>query len=200
MHKEVLVGDSRASGSAEKAVKQAKGHFRTLKTSTEDGYDFKIDAKSCLLAWVPIHCADLMNWFKRYSYGRTAIQRLTGRRWVRSMVVPGETILVKVVVSRVGRRAGLELAVTPAVYVGHQGRFEALMVLTEHGAVNARSKKRLPESDCFVASELVKLKGLPWNLNGSLDAARLGRPLIAGPDALRHPDSACSCRYAAAST
>ena len=34
---------------------------------------------------------------------------------------------------------------------------------------------------CFLqdgASELEKLKGLPWNLNGSLE-----EPLVAGPDA-----------------
>ena len=77
----LLVGDSRAYGSAENAVKQVKGQFRTLKTSTEDLYRCKIDAKSCLLAWIPRHCANLMTRFKRYSDGRTAIQRLTGRRW-----------------------------------------------------------------------------------------------------------------------
>ena len=93
-------------------------------------------------------------------------------------------MLVKVAVSRAGRRAGL---FTPAVYVGHHGRSGALMALTEHGAVNARSFKRLPESDRFVASELEKLKGLPWNLNGSLEAERLDRPLVAGPDAQQIP-------------
>ena len=51
--KETLVGDSRANGSAENAVKQVKGQFRTLKTSTEDRYRCTIDAKSCLLAWMP---------------------------------------------------------------------------------------------------------------------------------------------------
>ena len=120
---------------------------------------------------------------KRYSDGKTATQRLTGRRWGRPMVVFGERILVKVAVSRAGRRAGLESAFTPAVYVGHHGRSGALMALTEHGAANARSFKGLPESDRFVASELEKLKGLPWNLNGSLEAERLDRPLVAGPDA-----------------
>ena len=99
------------------------------------------------------------------------------------MVVFGERLLVKVAVSRAGRRAGLESAFTPAVHVGHHGRSGALMALTGHGAVNARSSKRLPESDRFVASELEKLKGLPWNLNGSLDTERLDRPLVAGPDA-----------------
>ena len=123
-----------------------------------------------------------MTRFKRYSDGKTAIQRLTGRRWGRPMVF-GERILVKVAVSRAGRRAGLESAFTPAVYVGHHGRSGALMALTEHGAVKARSFKRLPESDRFVASELEKLKGLPWNLNSSLEAERLDRPLVAGPDA-----------------
>ena len=69
------------------------------------------------------------------------------------------------------------------MYVGHHGRSGALMALTEHGAVNARSFKRLPESDRFVASDLEKSKGLPWNLNGSLETERLDRPLVAGPDA-----------------
>ena len=68
--KEALVGDSRANGSAENAVKQVKGQFRILKTSTEDRYRCKIDAKSCLLAWIPRHCANLMTRFKRYSNGR----------------------------------------------------------------------------------------------------------------------------------
>ena len=72
--KEAPVGDSRANGSAENAVKQVKGQFRTLKTSTEDRYSCKNDAKSCLLAWIPRHCANLMTRFKRYSDGRTAIQ------------------------------------------------------------------------------------------------------------------------------
>ena len=31
------------------------------------------------------------------------------------------------------------------------------------------------------------MKGLPWNLNGSLEAERLDRPLVAGPDALGIP-------------
>ena len=52
------------------------------------------------------------------------------------------------------------------------------MASTEHGAVKARSFKKVPESDRFVASELEKLKGLPWNLLGSLE-----EPLVAGPDA-----------------
>ena len=102
--KEAPVGDSRANGSAENAVKQVKGQFRTLKTSTEDRYRCKIDAKSCLLARIPRHCANLMTRFKQYSDGRTAIQRLTGRRWGRPVVVFGERILVKVTVSRWWKR------------------------------------------------------------------------------------------------
>ena len=94
---------------------------------------------------------------------------------------------MKVAAPRAARRAGLESAFVPAVYVGHHGRSGALMALTEHGAVNARSFKRLPESDRFVVSELGKWKGLPWNLLASLEVERLDRPLIAGPDALGIP-------------
>ena len=52
--KEVRVGASRANGSEENALKQVKGQFWTLKTSTEDRHHCKIDAKSCLLAWIPV--------------------------------------------------------------------------------------------------------------------------------------------------
>ena len=95
--------------------------------------------------------------------------------------------MLKVAAPRAARRAGLESTFVSAVYVGHHGRSGALMALTEHGAVNARSLKRLPESDRFIFSELEKLKGLPWNLLGSLDAERLDKPLIAGPDATGIP-------------
>ena len=94
---------------------------------------FFIDAKSCLIAWIPRHSANLMTRFKQYSDGKTAIQRLTGRRWGRPMVVFGERILVKVAAPRAARRAGLESAFVPAVYVGHHGRSGALMALTDHG-------------------------------------------------------------------
>ena len=104
------------------------------------------------------------------------------------MGVFGERILVKVAAPRAARRAGLESTVVPAVYVGHHGRSGALMALTEHGAVNARSLKRLPESDRFIVSELEKLNGLPWNLLGSLDAERLDKPLISGQDAMGIPN------------
>ena len=95
--------------------------------------------------------------------------------------------MVKVAAPRAARRAGLESAFVPAVYVGHHGRSGALMGLTEHGAVHARSFKRLPESDRFVVPEPEKLKGFPWNLLASLDAERPERPLIAGPDAMGIP-------------
>ena len=49
---------------------------------------------------------------------------------------------MKVAAPRAARRAGLESAFVPAVYVGHHGRSGALMALTEHGAVHARSFKR----------------------------------------------------------
>ena len=61
--KEALVEDSRSNGSAENAVKQVKGQFRTFEISTEDRYGCKIDAKSCLIVWIPRHCANLMTRF-----------------------------------------------------------------------------------------------------------------------------------------
>ena len=173
-----------SNGSAENAVKQVKGQFRTLKTSTEDRYRCKIDAKSFLLAWIPRHCANPMTRFKRYSDGRTAIQRLTGRRWGRPMVVFGERLLVKVAVSRAGRRAGLESAFIRAVFVGHHGRSGALMALTGSGerpqfhreSTRERSFHRLRigevegvtlESTRFLGGATGRWAGCPGNSNSA---------------------------------
>ena len=89
---------------------------------------------------------------------------------------------------RAARRAGLESAFVPAVYVGHHGRYWGIDGLDGAWSSNTPAAlKRLPESDRFVVSELEKLKRLPWNLLASLDAERPDRPLIAGPDALSIP-------------
>ena len=68
----------------------------------------------------------------------------------------------------------------PAVYVGHHGRSGALMALTEHGTVKARSFRKLPEAERYLASELKKLKGLPWALNQGYDPLKEKVPLVAG--------------------
>ena len=89
------------------------------------------------------------------------------------MVVFGERILVKVAVARAASRwTGVSFHSCSVCGTPWQ------VALTEHGAVKARSFKKVPESDRFVASELEKLKGLPWNLLGSLE-----EPLVAGLDA-----------------
>ena len=94
---------------------------------------------------------------------------------------------MKVAAPRAARRAGLESIFVPAVNVGHHGRSGALMALTEHGAVNARSFERLTESDRFIVSVLEKLKKLLWNLFGCWDVERRDKPLISGPDAMGIP-------------
>ena len=177
--KEAPVGDSRANGAAENAVKLVKGQVRCLKTAMEDLYGCRLESDCCLLAWMPRHCASLMTRFKVYTDGKTAVQRLTGRRWGRPLVVFGERILVKVAASRPGRRAGLGPNMVPAIYVGHHGRSGAMMALTQYGAVKARSFRKLPEEERFMAGELKTLKGLPWALNDNLAQEMGGVPLIA---------------------
>ena len=85
---------------------------------------------------------------------------------------------MKVAQARAARRASMGPMMVPAVYVGHHGRSGALLALTEHGAVKARSFRKLPEKDRFLASEMVKLKGLPWCLNGKYDVAKASVPLV----------------------
>eukprot|EP00971_Amphidinium_carterae_P343376 6483103-Amphidinium_carterae.1 len=178
--KEAPVGDSRAQGAAENAVKQLKGMIRTLKTATEERYMCSIGANNCLLAWMPRHCADLLTRFRRYADGRTAVQRLTGRKWGRPSVVFGENIMIKVASAKPGRRAGLEPRMVSGVYVGHHGRSGALMALTEEGMMKARSFRKRPDEERFDSTMLGKIKGVPWDLTGEFDVTKHGKPLVSG--------------------
>eukprot|EP00971_Amphidinium_carterae_P220004 4367367-Amphidinium_carterae.2 len=178
--KEAPTGDSRAQGAAENAVKQLKGMVRTLKTATEARYGRAIEASNCLLAWMPRHCADLLTRFRKYADGKTAVQRLTGRKWGRPSVVFGESIQLRVAASKPGRRAGLEARMMSGVYVGHHGRSGALMALTEEGMVRARGFRRKPMEERFDPEVLSKIKGVPWELTGEFDIAKYEKPLVAG--------------------
>ena len=90
--------------------------------------------------------------------------------------------MVKVAVTRAGRRAGLESAFTGAPW----------QVWGADGFDGAWSGKRpqlqeITRERSFRRLRTGELKGLLWNLNGSLEAERLDRPLIAGLDALDIP-------------
>ena len=166
--KESPEGDHAANGAAENCVKEIKGQSRSIKTSTEDRYGRKLDSRDCLLAWLSRYAANMITRYRMYSDGRTAVQRLTGRKWGRPQLLFGEQIMVRKAQGKEERKASLESRFVRAIYVGHHGRSGALICLTTSGAVKARSIRRLPQSERFMPEFLKEVRGLPWDLKGRL--------------------------------
>ena len=115
-----------------------------------------------LVAWIARHQAQLLTRFRIYDDGKTAVERLTGRRWGRSALMFGERVLFVLARSREGRRKrDYEPRLQPGWYVGHHSRSGSMVMLTAGGVVKARIFRRLPESERIVHAEIDELKGLP---------------------------------------
>ena len=143
--------------------------------AVEARYGRKLDQKCPLWAWISRYAGNQLTKYRVYSDGRTSIQRLTGRKWGRPLLKFGERILVIRAKGVADRRASIESRMVPGIYVGHHGRSGALIVLTEHGGIKARSFRRLPEIERFVSAELDKVKGVPWDMKGQVDS-----PMVEG--------------------
>ena len=111
-----------------------------------------------------------------FSDGRTATHRTTGGKWCHLEVIFGERILVKVTSVRPGRRARLGATMVLAISVGPDGRSDALLAMTEFGAVRARSFKTLPLGERLFASGLENTKGLPRDWDCSRPTERSEEP------------------------
>eukprot|EP00971_Amphidinium_carterae_P002754 54423-Amphidinium_carterae.4 len=162
---------------------------RTLKTATEARYGRVIEASNCPLAWMPRHCADLLTRFRKYADGKTAVQRLTGRKWGRPSVVFGESIQVRLATSKPGRRAGLEVRSFDGSDRRRNGTSKGLQ------KERARGFRKRPMEERFDPEVLSKINGVPWELTGEFDIARYEIPLVAWQRASHSPLRTCrSCQ------
>ncbi len=153
-------------------MKEMKKQIRAIKSSMEDRYGQRIDERHPVLTWVARHAAETVNRFRIYSDGKSALQRLTGRKWKKPCLVYGECVMVQ---PADDKKRDYQNKLVLGVYVGHSERSGSLKVLTEDGAVTARSFKQLPAKDRFKIETLEKAKGLPWDMRQVGDGG-IGRP------------------------
>jgi hypothetical protein len=89
------VGDSKANGEAEAAVKEVKWRIRAIIMTLEKKLNTKIPEGHPLLTWIPRYAAEQSNRFKVGHDGRTPEERRTGKKWIRPMPLFGERIMIK---------------------------------------------------------------------------------------------------------
>ena len=87
------VGDSKANGEIERAVKTVQGQVRTLKSALVEHYKTTFNEDHVRLPWLIAHAASLICKFTIGEDGMTAHERARGRKFSKPLPEFGECIL-----------------------------------------------------------------------------------------------------------
>lgn len=98
-----------------------KKQVRAIKSSMEDRYGRRIDERHPVLTWIARHAAESVNRFRVYNDGKSALQRLTGRKWKKPGLVYGECVMVRPAHPE-DKRKDYQNKLVLGVYVGHSER------------------------------------------------------------------------------
>lgn len=177
------VGDSQANGEIESAVKEVKGQIRAVKSQLEENLGFAIDVKHPIFSWLPTYAVDMISRHRIEPDGRTAEKRRTGKNGRRPAFQFGESIFVKVTMSKTETkcRGSYEMVMNEGRYIGHHGRTGALLTMTLEGILRGAGARRRPVEERWQKTGQDELKGYPWDVQPRERTA--GLPLILGADA-----------------
>ena len=87
------VGDSRANGEIERAIKTVQGQVRTLKSALDEHYKTEFNEDHVLLPRLIAYAASLISKFTSGEGGKTAHVRARGRQFSKALPEFGECIL-----------------------------------------------------------------------------------------------------------
>jgi hypothetical protein len=156
-----LVGSSASNGVAERAVQSVQGQLRVIRLALEKRYRAEIPAEHSLIAWAVEFASIALNRLEVGHDGKTAYQRLKGKRVTMPGVEFGEGVLWKSD-SRTGALGKLSSAWKFGVYVGVRAKSGEFIVSDKEGVWKARSIRRRPFDERWQSSNLDFAMHFPW--------------------------------------
>ena len=88
--------DSQSNGVAERSVQSVEGQVRTLKMALERHLESKLSVSHPATTWMVEHAADLLNKFAVGEDGRTAYERVKGKKYRGEMIEFGRKVMYKI--------------------------------------------------------------------------------------------------------
>ena len=175
-------GSHASNGLAEKAVDTVRRNALTLKAHVEDRIKAKIGGHCPIFAWLLRHTAFLHNRFFVTGKGAPPFEILHGRQYKGKLIVFGEQCIFH----KPSKYKG-DVQWHRGIWVGVNERNGAHVLLTNEGAFESRSIRRLPGEEQWSAEAVLQAQGLPWDYKGKL---KRKKALCASARAPLLPDNA----------
>ena len=169
------VGDSKGNGFIERGVQQVEEILRVHKLRLEARIGERISVTHPVFAWLVEHVADVINKCLVSSDGKTAFERVKGKKHHGEMVEFATPILHRVA----GKVHGGVMAERwlDGLWLGKCFETgEHIVSMTEGQVVRARAIKEKPTNTELTKEMLDTVKGLPWMPTGTVGEA--ARPVL----------------------
>ena len=129
------VGEKPANGAIEKAVQSLEGMVRTIKLALECKIRTKIPADHPVLTWMVEHSGLLLRRYRVCEDGRTAFEKMRGRRVNRSMAAFGEQIFYRLLRPHGARASAMGERFLEGTFIGVIDATDEVIVATPEGGV-----------------------------------------------------------------
>ena len=154
------VGDSNSNGKIEKAIREVKGMIRTLRRSIEAKIGTPIKLDAAIVPWIVRHAGYIITRCRIQEDGKTAMQKMKGRKVNVPWVPLGEAVLFKL--PKVPNMPGdfadrFEIG----AWVGCTIRSGEHLVATPDGVFKVASVMRKPEDARWSKELIMGMKGSP---------------------------------------
>jgi len=156
-------GEHQANGEVERAVGEIAGMVRTLKVELEKRIGEKIATMRPIVKWMVEYSGAMVTRFRIGEDGKTAYERLKGRKFKKELVEFGESVMYEVYETK-AKKDKSEDRFRVGTYVGFKTNSHEYWVATEAGDVTKTNTiKRRPPSERWNAEAVRGVRGVPWD-------------------------------------
>ena len=153
-------GDSKTNGAAERAVKAVGEQVRVLRAGLQGRLDMVIRTSHPMLTWLVQHAADCLSKYQVGEDGKTAYERLKGKKFSRAVVEFGEKIHYKKN-SKGHKDNKLDVKWGEGYFLGFYWKTSEALVGTPAGVKRAGTIRRVGAHRRWDADGLDKIRGVP---------------------------------------
>ena len=154
------VGDSDSNGKIERAIRDVKGMIRTLRSSVEEKTGKTIRLDAAIVPWIIRHSAYILTRCKIGADGKTAMQKMKGRRVNVPWIPFGEPVVFKL--PKVPNMPGdFRDSFEIGIWVGCTIRSGEHLIATEKGVFKVSSVVRRAEDKRWSHDLITQMKGTP---------------------------------------